>query len=118
MSRRSKRVGSLVKGQLGNIIFRELDFGNSLVTITAVETSEDIQHATVKISVYPSSSKKQALSKLQNNIYKLQKSLDKKLQMRPVPKIRFELDRTGEKVEEITKALKQVEKDKKGEDDS
>jgi len=118
VSRRSKRVNSLIKEELGRLIFRKIDFGKALVTITRVETSDDIQHATVKISAYPVAKRKEVLKRLQDNIYHLQQDLNKKLQMRPVPKIRFEADQTGDRVNEITEALKQVEKDKKGEGDS
>lgn len=111
MSRRSKRVNSLIKKELGNIIFRKVDFEEALVTITRVETSDDIQHATVKISAYPITERAKVLEKLRDNIYHLQQDLNKKLQMRPVPKIRFEADQTGDRVNEITEALNEVKED-------
>jgi ribosome-binding factor A len=112
-SRRQKRVNSLLKKHLSKIIFQFFDFGESLVTVTEVDTSKDIKHATVRISVYPLESKDKILKKINDDIYQIQKALNNKLEMKFVPKIRFEFDQTGKKVQEVTEALKEAEADKK-----
>lgn len=111
-TRRQKRVNSLLKKHLSKTIFQFFDFEETLVTVTEVETSKDIKHATVKISTYPLEAKDEVLKKLNNNIYQIQKKLNNTLEMKFVPKIRFEFDQTGEKVEEVTEALKKVKKEK------
>lgn len=108
MSRRIQKVNSLIKEELGKIIFNTLEFDKNLVTLTEVNTSSDLQHATVKISIYPSDNTKQVLEKLKRNIYSLQQQLNKKLYIRPVPKIRFELDKHGKKVDQINQALDKI----------
>lgn len=113
-SRRQKRVNSLLKKHLSKIIFKFFDFEDTLVTITGVETSKDIKHATAKFSTYPLESKEKVLKRLNNKIYQIQQALNKKLEMKFVPKIRFEFDQTGEKVQEVTDALNEVKKEQNG----
>lgn len=113
-SRRQKRVNSLLKKHLSKIIFKFFDFEDTLVTVTGVETSKDIKHATAKISIYPLENKEKVLKRLNNDIYQIQQALNKKLEMKFVPKIRFEFDQTGKKVQEVTDALNEVKKEQNG----
>lgn len=109
MSKRIQRVNQLIKQELGKIISREIVFPQgTLVTITEVDTSVDLECVKIKISIMPEGKQKQILDVLQKNIYHLQKLLDKKLVMRYVPQIRFEIDKTQEKVERIEELLKKI----------
>ncbi len=109
MSKRTQRVNQLIKEELGKIISREIIFPqDTLVTFTEVDTSSNLEHTKIKVSIMPEEKQKQVLKILQKNIYHLQKLLDKKLVMKYVPKIRFEIDRTQEKVERIEKLLKKI----------
>lgn len=110
MSKRIERVNSLIKKELGQIILREVDFPEgTMVTLTRVETTSNLIEAKVYISVLPEEKEKKALDILNKSIYDLQKLLDKKLRMRPVPKIRFVKEtKTAEaaKIEGILEGLK------------
>jgi ribosome-binding factor A len=109
MTKRNQRVNQLIKEELGKIISRELVFPQDiLVTVTNVETSSDLEHAKIKISIMPIEKKERVLEILQKNIYHLQKLLNKKLVMRYVPQIKFEVDKTQEKVEKIEELLKKI----------
>lgn len=109
MTKRIQRVNQLIKEELGKIISREIIFPqDTLVTITEADTSVDLEHTKIKVSIMPEGKQKQVLEVLQKNIYHLQKLLDKKLVMRYVPQIKFEVDRTQEKVERIEELLKKV----------
>lgn len=109
MTRRIQRVNQLIKEELGKIISREIVFpGGTLVTITNVTTSNNLEHARIKISVMPEKERKKVIEILQKNIYHLQRLLDKRLVMRYVPQIKFEIDKTQEKVERIEKLLEKI----------
>jgi len=105
-SLRIKRVNEIIKKEFGNILLNELDnLRGSLVTITKVMTSPDLQHAKVYISVFPEKESKRIHETLNRNIYKFQKILNKRLFMRPVPKIRILEDISGESFSKISHLL-------------
>lgn len=111
MGKRIERVNQLIKQELGKIISREIFFPRgALVTITEVLTSVDLEHARIKVSIMPEEKQKQVLEILQKNIRHLQQLLNKKLVLRYVPKIEFEIDTTQTKVERIEELIKQTKK--------
>lgn len=114
MSYRLPKVNKLLKRELGQIIFREEDFGQGvLVTVTEVQTSANLQNATVKISILPENKAEKAFKTLNRHIFILQKILDKKLFMRPVPKICFVLDRNQAKASKIEELINQAKNEKR-----
>jgi len=106
MRYRIERLNELIKQVLGRIILEEEDFGPGvLVTIMKVETSDDILHSDVFISVFPTEKGEGALERLTRHVFPLQQMLNRKLQMRPVPKIRFVLDKTEAEAQEIDELM-------------
>lgn len=90
MQKRILRINELIREQLGQIILREVEFPRDvLVTITRVETLPNLAETFVFISVMPNSENKKIQSILNHHIYDLQKEIDHRLRMRPVPKIIF-----------------------------
>lgn len=89
---RIQKVNSLLKREISQILLKEIDFENTFVSITEVESTGDCSQASVFISVTPEENEEKALSILNKNIYDIQKQIDKKLKMKPVPKIHFEID--------------------------
>ncbi len=79
-----------------------------MVTITKTKTSLDLRYCDVFISVFPANKAVESKEILDKNIYFLQQKINKKLCMKPVPKIRFEIDRTGEYVERIDELIKKT----------
>ncbi|MFA6437606.1 MAG: 30S ribosome-binding factor RbfA [Candidatus Paceibacterota bacterium] len=109
MSKRINQVNDLIRQELGQIILKEADFINKpLITITKTETSVDCRYSKVFITVLPESETKIVIEGLNKNIYSIQKTLDKRLYMRPVPKIRFLLDIQGEKLGVLDGLFKQL----------
>jgi len=110
MGKRIEQVNQLIKEELSQIILREIELPSGiLLTLTQVETSVDLRQAKVFISVIPEDKREKVLEELKKNIYDLQQKLNKRLNMRPVPKIRFiEEKETVEagKIEEILERLK------------
>lgn len=109
MSYRLEKINELVRREIAKIIFKEGDFGSgALITVMAVKTSEDILHANVIVSVFPTGKAEAVLERLRNRVFDLQQILNKTLRMRPVPKIRFVLDKTEEEGEKMEKKIKEV----------
>ena len=105
MKYRPQRVGKLIREQLSGIIARELEFENVLVTITEVEVDKKLETAKTRISVWPVEKSKEVLSTLNKARNLLQTTLFKKLNIRPMPKIQFEIDRGPEHAAEVEKLL-------------
>ncbi len=109
MSHRIIQINQLIQEVLGEIIQKEYQIpSDALLTILAVETSSDLLYSKIIISVFPIDVEKSVLEYLNKNIFDIQQNLNKKLTMRPIPKIRFELDRTEFEAEKIEKLLEEI----------
>lgn len=103
--RRLERINQLLKKQIGEIFLREINFNDALVTITDVLVSGNLQEAKIRITVLPENQEKKVLDILFRNIFDIQQVLNRKLNMRPVPKIIFEIDRGTKSEYEIDRLL-------------
>ncbi|MDP3954121.1 MAG: 30S ribosome-binding factor RbfA [bacterium] len=108
---RLKRVNELLKEELGLIIKEEVDFEDDmLITVIGVDVSPTLEHANVRVSVFPEDKIDSALGSLKDKIYDIQQRLNRRLIMRKVPKIRFEIDRTEEHASRVEELLDKIEK--------
>lgn len=92
MNYRNLRVAKLIQEELGKIILKEVEFPKSvIVTITEVEVLKDLSQAKIKLGAIPETATAEALNLL--NVYRplLQNLLMKKLNIKPMPRIVFEL---------------------------
>jgi len=109
MSHRIQQINQLIQEVMGEILQKEYQIpSDALLTILTVETSSDLLHSKIIISIFPIDSEKEVIKYLEKNIFDIQQALNKKLIMRPVPKIRFELDRTEFEAEKIEKLLEDI----------
>lgn len=107
---RAERLNELIRKEVGEIIFNTLDTEPGvLVTVTRVITNANLFTAEVFISVYPSNKAEEILKKLGRSIYEIQQLLNKKLKVRPVPKIIFKYDKNPEEASKIENILKEIE---------
>ncbi len=105
------KVNELINIEIGKILQSELELPSGVfVTIVSVDTSRTLEHAKVKISVLPLEKADQVLKEIKNQIYDIQQILNKKLIMRKIPKIRFEIDTTEERASRIDRLLDIIEK--------
>ena len=107
MSQRIQKVNELIKQETGAILLREIDFDNILVTITNTDTSPDLKNCKVKISVIPTDKNELALKIIKRNIYQVQQKLNKRLRLKFVPKLSFEIDQIESKAQRIEEILSQ-----------
>jgi len=107
--RRIEKLNKLLRNEIANIISREISFdAGTLVTVTHVEVRRNLSQAEVFITALPDRVLPQVLKVLNNSIFELQQILNKRLRMRPVPKIIFKADKGQIKAEAVYKAMSEV----------
>jgi ribosome-binding factor A len=110
MNKRLLRMNSLIRDELSNVLLRDVEFPDGvLTTITRVEVSDDLFNASVYISVLPDDKRERVFEILNKLIYFIQQKLNKRLRMRPIPKIFFRKEKlTAEaaRVEELLEKAK------------
>src|SRR3989344_9398768 len=107
---RYQRVSSLILAELNRILLKQLEFPAALVTMTSVEVQKDLDFAVVKVSVIPDSKETEVLKILRANRRQLQHLLLKKVNIKPLPEIRFEIDKGLAKAAEVEKVFIDIEK--------
>lgn len=110
MVQRLLRINQLIKKEISQLILKEIDFGSNLVTVTQVETSPDLSQSKVAISVLPTENSESVLAVLGKNIYQLQQMLNKKLKLKKVPKLIFEIDQAEIKAKQVENTLTKIKK--------
>ena len=114
MVNRLQRVNQLIKKELSQILLREIEFPSGvLATVTRVESTPNLIQTRVFISVMPEKKTSEVLQILNWQIYELQQKINKRLKMRPIPRIMFFEDkktREAGRIEEILAELKKGEK--------
>lgn len=108
-SERLIKLNELFRVEVGKILKTEIDVGDdTLITVLRADVSPTLEHATIRISVFPRTKEETALKEINRRIYFIQQILNKRLSMRPVPKIRFDVDRTEEQASKIEKILEKM----------
>lgn len=102
---RSQRVSKLIREELAKLIAREIDFNGALATITEVEVDKKLEHAKVKVSVIPSDRTTTVIKELDKQAGHLQHLLLKKINIKPMPRIAFAIDRGYENAAKVEKNL-------------
>ena len=109
MSLRIERVNELIKISIAEIIAREVELPPGVfVTVAKVDTTRDLRYAQVFVSVFPENKFGNAIKILSKKIYSLQGALNKKLHMKPLPRIEFVSDHTEAEADKIEKLLKEI----------
>jgi ribosome-binding factor A len=105
MNFRQARVGNLIQEELGKIIQREMEFPGALVTITSVEIDKKLDNAKVSMSVIPKNKSAKILEMLDRETPRLQHQLLKKINIKPMPRIKFEIDFGAENAASVEKII-------------
>jgi len=110
MYSRIDRINELIKETLAKIIYEEADLPSGVfATVTRVDTSRDLRYARVFVSIFPEKKFGQTIELLGKRIYSIQGALNKKLHMKPLPRIEFVADKTEVEADKIEKILKGLE---------
>jgi ribosome-binding factor A len=112
MADRMRRVNESVRQVLSEAVGRLKDPRIGFVTITGVETSADLRHARVFVSVLGTERKReQALEGLQAAHSVLQTQIARELRMKRTPQLAFEYDPTVERGVRMTKLIDELAPD-------
>ena len=107
MSQRTERIGDLIRGELAELIRRELrDPRVALATVNRVDVSRDLGYANVLVSALGTEEQREAAVRgLVSARGFLRRELAHRLSLRATPELRFELDRGAEHSQRISDLL-------------
>jgi ribosome-binding factor A len=110
---RQERIKSLVARELGGIIMREVDVPSGvLVTVSdVVISSKKMEDAKVFVGILPATAVEETMEQLHKFRGLLQHELNKKLNIRPIPRITFAYDKGLESASNIEKVFLENEKE-------
>lgn len=111
MSNRIEKVNSLLEHEIGQILLRDFNFSGHLVTLTHVETTPNLIEAKAYISVFPEDVAPKVLETLNKGVYDVQQKINKLLNMRPIPKIIFVLDKEVAEASRVEELLEKIKND-------
>src|SRR6478736_6777046 len=111
MSQRTERVDELLRQEIGEIIAREVaDPRIGFATITSVETTDDLRHAKVWVSVIGQPAERDAaLAALRHAMPFIRHELGSRLRIRRIPDLHVHLDDTAERGTRILQMLADIE---------
>ena len=111
-SKRIAQVNALLQQEVGLILRRDLEIPiNTLVTVSHADASVDLEHATIWLKVFPEHEADNVLQLLSKTIWSIQKTLNRRLAMKFVPKIRFDIDTSEEQAEHMLHVLDELKTD-------
>lgn len=107
---RIEKINQLLKEVVSDILFRNVDISReNLITISRVETSKDLKNSTIYLTVFPENKEGEVLGQIKKQVYEIQYSLNRTLRTKPVPKIRFEIDKLAKAEQRIFEAIEKSE---------
>ncbi len=108
-SARMRRVNEAVREVLSEAVGELKDPRIGFVTVTGVETSPDLRHARVFVSVLGSDRKRdETLKALEAGHGVLQAKLSRELRMKRTPRLSFEYDPTVERGVRMSRLIDEV----------
>ena len=99
-------MNELLKRELGLIIQKEVEFTKEMfLTITRVKANDSLQSAKVLITTFPPQKEEEALYVLNKNVFRIQAILNRRLKIRPIPKINFAIDKMEERAQTLEEKM-------------
>jgi len=111
VSQRTDRIDELLRQEIGGIVSREVaDPRIGFATITKVETTPDLRHAKVWVSVIGQPAERAAsLAALRRAMPYVRRLLGKRLRLRRIPELHLRFDETTERGTRVLKLLSELE---------
>jgi ribosome-binding factor A len=111
MSQRMERVDELLRQEIGALLAREIaDPRIGFATITDVETSPDLRHARVWVSVIGQPAEREAtLAALARAMPFVRHALGSRLRLKRIPEFHVRLDDTAERGTRVLQLLSELE---------
>jgi ribosome-binding factor A len=111
MSQRTERVDELLRQEIGSIVTRDVaDPRIGFATITSVETTPDLRHAKVWVSVIGQPAERDAtLAALRRAMPFVRHELGTRLRIKRIPDLHVQLDDTAERGTRVLRLLSDLE---------
>ena len=111
MSQRTERVDELLRQEIGALLAKEVaDPRIGFATITDVETSPDLRHAKVWVSVIgEKADRKETVRALQQAMGFIRHELGKRLRIKRIPDLHVHVDDSAERGTRVLHLLKELE---------
>ncbi len=120
-SHRIEKVNALLQQLVGEILLTEVQLVRGMVTVTRVEASRDLKWAKVFVSIVGAdddkSSDNKILELIHKHMYDIQGEVNRRMEMKIVPRLQFFLDTTPRYAEHINELIKQIHEEEKEEND-
>ncbi len=106
---RIQKVQEVVRGEVAERVNTAVELPQgAMITVTGVDASPDLAHADVYVSVWPVEQTTPAMEQLRQKVADIQQEINKRLSMRPVPKLVFKQDRGVEQAGRIEERLQEL----------
>jgi ribosome-binding factor A len=111
MSQRTDRIDELLRQEISSLLSREVaDPGIGFVTITRVDTSPDLAHARVWVSLIGQPGERAAtLAALRRAMPFVRRELGGRIRIRRIPELHVEVDETTERGTRVLRLLHELE---------
>ncbi len=111
MSQRTERVDELLRQEIGSIVTRDVaDPRVGFATITSVETTPDLRHAKVWVSVIGQPAEREAtVAALRRAMPFVRRELGTRLRIKRIPDLHVHLDDTAERGTRVLQLLSELE---------
>jgi len=111
MTQRTDRIDQLLREEIGAILARDIsDPRIGFATITDVETTPDLRHAKVWVSVIgPDPERDETLAALQRAMGYVQRELGHRLRLKRIPALHVRLDDTAERSTRVMRLLAEID---------
>jgi ribosome-binding factor A len=111
MTQRTDRIDELLRQEISQLLAREVaDPGLGFVTITQIETSQDLRHARVWVSVIGQPEARRAsIEALERAMPFIRRELGKRLRIRRIPEFTVKLDESSERGTRVMQLLSELE---------
>jgi len=111
MSQRTERIDELLRQEIGEILSREVsDPRIGFATITEVETTPDLRHARVWVSVIGQhGEREETIAALGRAMSFVRRELGRRLRLKRIPELHVRLDDTAERGTRVLQLLHELE---------
>jgi ribosome-binding factor A len=108
MNDRIYKINELLKEEVGKILQKEISLEEGVLTVTAVETTNDLRQSTIWLGFF-GKDEENAQVEVEARSKGIQRQVNHRLSMKHVPKIDFRFDKSGAYSDNINQLLRKID---------